>query len=152
MVIQVAIGAILDFDEARNARIYLQKRSEDGPLDGTYEMPGGKVEADETGEMALIRELKEEVEHDFSEESVKYFKTYVHEYTDRAVSLAVYLVKDGEALKKREGGRFVGLDIARGVLEEDLEIPGANHEILKEICGFLGKIKEWNDLWVTSLT
>ena len=44
-----------------DGRIFLQKRPEGKALAGLWEYPGGKMEADETPEAALTRELFEEI-------------------------------------------------------------------------------------------
>lgn len=53
----VAAVALIDPD----GRILLARRPEGKTLAGMWEFPGGKVEAGETPEAALIRELKEEI-------------------------------------------------------------------------------------------
>jgi 8-oxo-dGTP diphosphatase len=56
-VVLVVAVALVDAD----GRVLLAQRPEGKPLAGLWEFPGGKVEAGETPEAALIRELHEEL-------------------------------------------------------------------------------------------
>ena len=56
-VLLVAACALVDAD----GRVLLAQRPEGKPMAGLWEFPGGKIEAGETPEASLIRELKEEL-------------------------------------------------------------------------------------------
>jgi 8-oxo-dGTP diphosphatase len=56
----VAAVALIDAD----GRVLMAKRPEGKSMAGLWEFPGGKVEAGENPEAALIRELKEELDID----------------------------------------------------------------------------------------
>ena len=56
-VVTVVAAALVDPD----GRVLLAQRPEGKSLAGLWEFPGGKLEADETPEHALIRELDEEL-------------------------------------------------------------------------------------------
>jgi 8-oxo-dGTP diphosphatase len=57
-ILLVAACALVDAD----GRVLLAKRPPGKPLAGLWEFPGGKIEAGETPEVALVRELKEELD------------------------------------------------------------------------------------------
>jgi len=59
-IVLVSAVALIDPD----GRVLLAQRPEGKSLAGLWEFPGGKVEAGETPEAALIRELKEELDID----------------------------------------------------------------------------------------
>ncbi|UVC08312.1 (deoxy)nucleoside triphosphate pyrophosphohydrolase [Rhizobium sp. TH2] len=56
-IVLVAACALVDTDR----RVLIAQRPEGKPMAGLWEFPGGKVEAGETPEETLIRELKEEL-------------------------------------------------------------------------------------------
>jgi 8-oxo-dGTP diphosphatase len=56
-LLPVAAVALIDID----GRVLVQQRPEGKSMAGLWEFPGGKVEPGETPEIALIRELKEEL-------------------------------------------------------------------------------------------
>jgi 8-oxo-dGTP diphosphatase len=54
-----------------------------------YEFPGGKIEAGETKESAIIREIKEELQLDIIEP--KYFNTVNHQYPDFFITMHSFI-------------------------------------------------------------
>lgn len=76
-----------------------------------WEFPGGKVEADETAEEALIREIKEELNAEIEiEEDIGNVEC---DYDDFHLSMKVYLshVKKGHlTLLEHEDARWLSLD------------------------------------------
>ena len=83
--IHVAVGVIIRGDE-----IFIAKRGETGHQAGKWEFPGGKVESGETTELALARELKEEIGIHVT--ACQPFMEIRHEYPDKHVFLDIWTV------------------------------------------------------------
>lgn len=94
--ILVAAAAILN----PQGQLLIAKRPEDKHQGGLWEFPGGKVEADESVETALKRELLEEIgievqqceplvriEHDYSDKSVVLDVWVVSSFSGKAIGL-----------------------------------------------------------------
>jgi 8-oxo-dGTP diphosphatase len=62
-LVLVAAVALVDAD----GRVLIAKRPDGKSMAGLWEFPGGKVEAGERPELALIRELREELDIDVTE-------------------------------------------------------------------------------------
>jgi 8-oxo-dGTP diphosphatase len=84
--LQVAAGVIKNAD----GKILIARRDESLHQGGLWEFPGGKIEAGETPEQALVREIKEEL--DLEALSAAPLITVHHRYPDRDVTLRVFLI------------------------------------------------------------
>jgi 8-oxo-dGTP diphosphatase len=84
-MIHVAVGLVLD-----NDRVFVAQRDQNAHQGGLWEFPGGKVDADETVEAALSRELNEElgIFVDYAEPVMQ----IKHDYKEKVVLLDVWQI------------------------------------------------------------
>jgi 8-oxo-dGTP diphosphatase len=90
----VAAAALIDAD----GRVLICQRPEGKQLAGLWEFPGGKVEAGETPEACLIRELDEELGIRVTHACLAPFVFASHEYESFHLLMPLYLVRRWEGL------------------------------------------------------
>lgn len=109
-----------------NGQILIDKRPQSGLLGGLWEFPGGKVEADETVEDCIAREIQEEL--GISVEVMKHLITVEHAYTHFKVTLTVHhcrhLAGDPQPIECDEVRWTTLSDI------DQFPFPTANHKII----------------------
>jgi 8-oxo-dGTP diphosphatase len=71
-------------------QVLITERLCDGPFDGLWEFPGGKINGDESADEALRRELEEELGIEITD--LRPLMELHHEYPDRIVDLEFFLV------------------------------------------------------------
>ncbi|ABN73349.1 MULTISPECIES: 8-oxo-dGTP diphosphatase MutT [Actinobacillus] len=124
-VIQVAAGII------RNefGQIYLTQRLEGQDFAQALEFPGGKVDAGETPEEALKRELEEEIGIHIL--SAFPYESFRFDYPTKVIEFFFYLVEEwvGEPFG-REGQE--GFWVAQADLDES-EFPPANSRLIQRL-------------------
>jgi 8-oxo-dGTP diphosphatase len=99
-IILVAAVALIDVDN----RVLIAQRPEGKSMAGLWEFPGGKVEAGETPEVALIRELEEELSIQVKEACLAPFTFASHAYETFHLLMPLYLCRRWEGLViPREG-------------------------------------------------
>ena len=85
----VVAVALVDPD----GRVLIAKRPEGKTLAGLWEFPGGKVEAHERPETALIRELKEELTIDVEQSCLAPLTFASHPYEDFHLFMPLYVCR-----------------------------------------------------------
>jgi 8-oxo-dGTP diphosphatase len=85
----VAAVALVDKD----GRVLLARRPDHKSMGGLWEFPGGKVEAGERPETALIRELKEELGIDVSESCLAPLTFASHAYDEFHLLMPLYVCR-----------------------------------------------------------
>ena len=122
-VLHVAAAVVRD----GNGRILITQRAKHAHQGGLWEFPGGKLEAGETPQQALVRELREEV--GIEVKTAQPLIKVRHDYGDRRVLLDVWSVNvfDGEA----SGCEGQALQWIAPQQLSDFAFPAANLPIIK---------------------
>ena len=125
----VAVGVLID----RKACVLLTRRLKGAHLAGYWEFPGGKVEAGESVQTALARELEEELGTRIGETVP--LMTVSHDYGDKQVLLDVHRVENwfGEP-HGAEGQPLAWVDTAS---LDEFQVPEANAEIMSRVKALL---------------
>ena len=124
-MIDVVAGIILNDKN----EVLIARRKEGKSLEGYFEFPGGKVEAGETEEESLIREIKEEINIDI--EILEYFDTSIHRYNELNIKLIAYKCRTNVNPKKSTDH-----DLLKWVNVEDL----VNYKISPADIPFVNKL------------
>lgn len=99
--IHVVAAALID---AGN-RILVARRPEGSSLAGLWEFPGGKIEAGETPEAALVRELAEELGIAVSIDALTPVTFVSHSYPDFHLLMLLYLCRDWDGAPLGQQGQ-----------------------------------------------
>lgn len=100
-----------------------------GEFEGLWEFPGGKIEKNETGEEALIREIKEEFNADIKVD--KYIGENLHHYPEKDIKLSFYkatLISDKIELLEHEDYKWITKNE-----KDNFEFAGADKEVFNMI-------------------
>lgn len=97
----VSAVALIDSD----GRVLLAQRPPGKSLAGLWEFPGGKVEAGETPESALIRELKEELGIDTWQSCLAPLTFASHSYDDFHLLMPLFACRRWEGIPVAQEGQ-----------------------------------------------
>jgi 8-oxo-dGTP diphosphatase len=88
-ILLVAAAALVDVD----GRVLICQRPEGKALAGLWEFPGGKLEAGESPEACLIRELKEELDIEVAQSCLAPFVFSSHAYNSFHLLMPLFLCR-----------------------------------------------------------
>ena len=110
LVTLVAALALIDGD----GRVLLARRPAGKAMAGLWEFPGGKVEAGETPEAAVIREAREELGIDIEASCLAPFAFASHPYRSFHLLMQLYICRVWHGtVAAREGQQFAWVRPAR---------------------------------------
>lgn len=118
--ILVAAVALVDDDN----RVLIAQRPEGKSMAGLWEFPGGKVEKGETPEVALIRELKEELAIDVTEACLAPFTFASHCYENFHLLMPLYVCRRWNGIPRPTEGQT--LKWVRAARLGDYDMPPAD--------------------------
>ncbi len=118
----------------KDGRVLVGQRPENHSLAGQWEFPGGKIEAGETPEQALARELEEELDIDANIGELKMACT--HSYGDVGILILFYEVLFWKGEPKAKHHLALEWIYPEELL--DRSIPEANRKLIDQIFKALG--------------
>ena len=99
----VAACALIDAD----GRVLMAQRPDGKDYAGLWEFPGGKIEADETPEQAICRELFEELNVEPCEGCLQPFSFASFAYPDFHLLMPLYLCRQWDGFLRAKEGQSV---------------------------------------------
>lgn len=116
----VSAVALVDPD----GRVLLAQRPEGKSMAGLWEFPGGKVEPGETPEIALIRELHEELGIDTEESCLAPLTFASHSYDDFHLLMPLFVCRKWSGIPEPKEGQTLAW--ARPMRLRDYPMPAAD--------------------------
>ncbi|MBO9476068.1 8-oxo-dGTP diphosphatase MutT [Shimia sp. R11_0] len=125
----VLVAAVTLIDP--EGRILLAQRPEGKSMAGLWEFPGGKVEAGETPETALIRELQEELGIDTWESCLAPLTFASHSYEDFHLLMPLFACRKWQGIPQAKEGQTLKWVRAQNL--KDYEMPPADIPLIPMI-------------------
>jgi 8-oxo-dGTP diphosphatase len=131
LLLVVAV-ALVDID----GRVLVTQRPEGRSLAGLWEFPGGKVEAGERPEAALIRELQEEIGIEVEEACLAPLTFASHGYPDMHLLMPLYICRRWSGVARSCEGQVLRWVFPVDLL--DLPMPPADAPLIPSLIDLLG--------------
>lgn len=130
-VLLVVACALVDADR----RVLIAQRPEGKAMAGLWEFPGGKVEAGETPEAALIRELEEELGVATQTACLAPLSFASHSYEKFHLLMPLYVCRKWQGVP--EPREHVALKWVRPQALRDYAMPPADEPLIAALCDLL---------------
>ncbi len=130
-IVLVAACALVDIE----GRVLLAQRPEGKSMAGLWEFPGGKVEPGEAPEVALIRELKEELEIDVTASCLAPFTFASHTYEKFHLLMPLFVCRKWQGIPRPVEGQT--LKWVRPLRMADYPMPPADEPLVAMLRDFL---------------
>ncbi len=127
----VSAVALVDAD----GRVLLAQRPEGKSMAGLWEFPGGKVEAGETPEVALIRELQEELGVDTWQSCLAPLTFASHAYDDFHLLMPLFICRKWQGTPQPREGQV--LKWVRPMALRDYPMPPADIPLIPVLQDWL---------------
>lgn len=130
-ILFVVACALVDADR----RVLIAQRPEGKSLAGLWEFPGGKLEAGETPEAALIRELQEELGIETKEACLAPLTFASHSYADFHLLMPLYVCRKWQGTPQSR--EHSALKWVRPQALRDYPMPEADIPLIAPLCDLL---------------
>ncbi|MEQ9518901.1 MAG: (deoxy)nucleoside triphosphate pyrophosphohydrolase [Parvibaculum sp.] len=130
-IVLVAAVALVDLE----GRVLLAQRPEGKSLAGLWEFPGGKVEPNETPEVALIRELREELGIDVTASCLAPFTFASHKYEKFHLLMPLFLCRKWQGIPQALEGQV--LKWVKPLRMGEFPMPPADEPLVAMLRDFL---------------
>jgi 8-oxo-dGTP diphosphatase len=130
-ILLVVAAALIDEDN----RILIAQRPEGKQLAGLWEFPGGKVDAGERPEQALIRELREELGIEVKEACLAPLTFASHAYQDFHLLMPLYVCRRWQGFVASREGQALKWVPARQL--RDYPMPPADEPLIPALVELL---------------
>jgi 8-oxo-dGTP diphosphatase len=130
-IVLVAACALIDAD----GRVLIAQRPAGKPMAGLWEFPGGKVDAHERPEDALIRELNEELGITVKEACLAPLTFASHSYDDFHLLMPLYVCRRWEGTVSAQEGQ--SLKWVRPNRLKDFPMPPADVPLISHLMTLL---------------
>lgn len=127
-LILVVACALIDADN----RVLIAQRPEGKDMAGLWEFPGGKIEADETPDAAIIREMEEELGIIIKQPCLAPLTFTSHSYEKFHLLMPLYICRRWQGdvtAKEHQALKWVRVNRLR-----DFDMPKADEPLIAHLC------------------